>query len=225
MNAALKASLENNGYAIVPSVLTQNEISLLANEPSFQLQNNAPVGIRSIVQKSIAAHALAHSPAIRSLVEPVLGAKARLVRSILFNKNRDTNWNVTWHQDLSIAVRSRFDISGFVAWSEKEGVPHVQPPPTLLEQMLTVRIHLDDANANNGALWVAPGSHRCGRIRSEETTATVAHFGQHLCAAQAGDVLLMRPLLLHTSRKTESDVQRRVIHLEFSGFNLPAPLE
>lgn len=154
----------------------------------------------------------------------MLGPDARLVRSILFNKRPEANWQVAWHQDLSIAVREHIETPGFGPWSVKEGAPHVQPPPWVLEQMLTLRLHLDAADAGNGALWVIPGSHRLGRLPASEASAHAANHSPALCAAEAGDALLMRPLLLHASRKSTSDRPRRVIHLEFAASELPAPL-
>jgi hypothetical protein len=56
----------------------------------------------------------------------------------------DANWKVAWHQDLTIAVRHRIEVPGFGPWSVKDGVPHVRSPIESLEQMLTVRLHLDD---------------------------------------------------------------------------------
>ena len=37
-----------------------------------------------------------------------------------------------------------------------------------------------------------------------------------ICEAAAGDVLLMKPLLLHASSKAEAPGHRRVVHLEFA---------
>jgi len=100
-------------------------------------------------------------------------------------------------------------------------VPHVQPPEEILEQMLTVRLHLDPADETNGALWVSPGSHRLGRLRAGDAAAVAKCNGKHLCVVAAGDALLMRPLILHASHKATSSVPRRVIHLEFAGTSLP----
>ena len=44
----------------------------------------------------------------------------------------------------------------FGPWSTKDGTPHVQPPVELLQQMVTVRLHLDDCDEANGALRVLP---------------------------------------------------------------------
>lgn len=147
-----------------------------------------------------------------------------MVRSILFNKSDQANWRVAWHQDLTIAVAEKAELEGYSAWSVKEGVLHVQPPEEILEHMLTVRVHLDPADETNGALWVSPGSHRFGRVPASEAAALAGRNGKYLCAVNAGDAVLMSPLILHASRKATSGIPRRVIHLEFAGVSLPEPL-
>jgi ectoine hydroxylase-related dioxygenase (phytanoyl-CoA dioxygenase family) len=215
--------LDRDGFAIVRNVLSDDlrlEILRVLEEsisPSL-------AGVRDLVKKIPVAGRLAESPVIRALVEPVLGTNAQLVRSILFNKSEAANWQVAWHQDLAIAVRQKVRLEGFVSWSNKEGVPHVQPPVEVLERMLNVRVHLDVADELNGALLVSPGSHCLGRIPADEAAAAAKRLGSELCVVNAGDVLLFRPLTLHASRKVTSNRPRRVIHLEFAGISLPAPL-
>jgi hypothetical protein len=43
----------------------------------------------------------------------------------------------------------------------------VQPPSSFLENMLAVRIHLDDTDIESGALRAVPGSHAMGRLTTE----------------------------------------------------------
>jgi ectoine hydroxylase-related dioxygenase (phytanoyl-CoA dioxygenase family) len=109
-------------------------------------------------------------------------------------------------------------------WSVKEGVPHVQPPVELLEQMLTVRLHLDDCDETNGALRVLPGSHRLGRL-SADAIKSLREETAVACSVAAGGALVMRPLLLHSSERSHRESHRRVIHLEYAGFDLPDGLE
>ncbi len=94
-----------------------------------------------------------------------------------------------------------------------------------MAQILAVRLHLDDCCRDNGALRVLPGSHlqqRLGTAAIEQVAAT----GQHVvCEAPAGGILLMNPLLLHASSPMDRPAQRRVVHLEFAGFELPPPLQ
>lgn len=216
--------LTGNGYSMVPGILDRETVSALQTSIAHLASENDSAGVRDLAAKCPAIRELAESPLIRTLVEPILGKEACLVRSILFTKNMDTNWGVSWHQDLAIAVRERAEIDGYSGWSMKEGVTHVQPPVSVLEGVLAVRLHLDPADVSNGALMVTPGSHSLGRIPAGEAADVAKRLGSHTCTAQAGDALLLRPLILHASSKSMSKVPRRVIHLEFAAVDLPAPL-
>jgi ectoine hydroxylase-related dioxygenase (phytanoyl-CoA dioxygenase family) len=154
-----------------------------------------------------------------------LEAEPRAVRGIYFDKSPEANWIVAWHQDLTLAVHRQIDVPGFGPWSLKEGVPHVQPPVDLLEQMLTVRLHLDDCDESNGALRVIPGTHRLGRLSRDAIRKLGNEKPATLCRVAAGGVLLMHPLLLHSSGRSHSGKHRRVIHLEYAGFDLPSGLK
>ena len=161
---------------------------------------------------------------VRGLIEPDLGPGAFPVRGILFDKTPAANWKVAWHQDRSIAVRERREVAGYGPWSVKDGVPHVQPPVGVLAGMLTLRLHLDDCDLDNGPLRVVPGSHRDG-ILSDAAIATAVTAGTVVnCCLPAGGVLLMRPLLLHASSAAMQPRHRRVIHVEFSADQLPEEL-
>lgn len=138
------------------------------------------------------------------------------VRAILFDKTPDTNWKVAWHQDLTIAVQERQDVPGYAPWSLKDGVVHVQPPLPLLEEMIALRLHLDDTPAGNGALKVIPGSHRHGRLDAGAISALREATAEHICEASAGDILLMKPLLLHASSAAQKPAHRRVVHVEYA---------
>ena len=164
------------------------------------------------------------SDAVRALIEPHLGPGVFPVRGILFDKTATANWKVAWHQDRSIAVRERCEVAGYGPWSVKDGVPHVQPPVAVLAGMLTLRLHLDDCDLDNGPLRVVPGSHRDG-ILSDTAIATAVAAGPVVnCCLPAGGVLLMRPLLLHASSAAMQPRHRRVIHVEFSADQLPEEL-
>lgn len=217
-------AFEETGFAVVPTVLGHDQLLKLEHALSPLAGAVPRAGVRGLAEKLPCVRELARSASLRALVEPVLGSGARLVRSIFFNKCPAANWRVAWHQDLAIAVRQRAEMEGFGAWSVKDGVMHVQPPVSVLERMLTVRLHLDAADETNGALWVSPGSHRFGRVPATEAASVAERQGKHLCAVRAGDALLIRPLILHASSKTSVAGSRRVIHLEFAGVALPAPL-
>ncbi len=205
---------------MLPGILDAEEcLALLAG-----LGDAEGAGRRGVLAAPAVA-VLARSTKVLDLVRPHLPAEPLPVRAIYFDKSPESNWLVPWHQDLTLAVRERRDCPGFGPWSVKEGIPHVQPSVEYLERMLTVRLHLDAADESNGALRVLPGTHREGRLSAERIREWRAAIPEHLCSAAKGDALLMRPLLLHASGRATSVSHRRVLHLEYAGFNLPGGLE
>ena len=162
--------------------------------------------------------------AIGTLIAPFAGAAARPVRAILFDKNPATNWSLAWHQDRTICVRERRDVPGFGPWTVKSGLLHVAPPFDLLERMVTIRIHLDDVSAENGPLLIAPGSHRFGLVREEAIDAVVARCGVHVCTARAADIWVYATPILHASEAALNPGTRRVLQVDYAGFELPAGL-
>lgn len=216
----LNSMVEDQGFAVVPGVLSSDEMPWW--RALFGPMTGA--GRRGLLAMPEVA-ALAGSARMLRLVRPHLPAKAVAVRAIYFDKSAEGNWLVPWHQDLTLAVRARVEAPGFGPWSTKEGIPHVQPPVELLERMLTVRLHLDDADETNGALRVLAGSHRSGRLSAGQIQGLRRERTEEVCVAKAGDALLMRPLLLHASGKSCSGRHRRVLHIEYAAFELPAGLE
>lgn len=226
------AIVDNAGFAVLNDRLAPQTIdSLIHNlddlgaSDAVRRKGGRPFGIRDLLNLVPAVGTLAKDPAISSLVNAVVGNEAKLVRGLFFDKTREANWKVTWHQDLTIAVRRRLDVAGFGPWTIKAGTPHVQPPVTVLEGMLAVRIHLDDSNQSNGALKVIPGSHKLGRLTQAQIQSLTRGRDAILCDVARGSVLLMRPLLLHSSSAGSQPSHRRVVHLEFSSCELPAGLE
>ena len=147
------------------------------------------------------------------------------MRGVVFDKSPSANWYVTWHQDLSIPVKTRLESSGFGPWSIKDGVPHVQPPAWVLEAMLSVRIHLDDCLEEHGAVRFIPGSHQGGILERDEIERWKSKGVASLCQARKGDLILMRPLILHSSPKAQSPMHRRVLPIEYANVDLPDGIE
>jgi ectoine hydroxylase-related dioxygenase (phytanoyl-CoA dioxygenase family) len=154
-----------------------------------------------------------------SIIHDLLGEGYFVVKSIYFDKPEKSNWFVAWHQDLTISVDKKISLPGYGPWTTKHNQFAVQPPIEILQDNFTIRIHLDDTEASNGALNVIPGSHLKGVWRSDEVNFSKER--SECCAVSAGGVMIMRPLLIHSSKRTTSDKQRRVVHIEFSRAALP----
>lgn len=224
--------IARDGFAVVPEFLDSATIArALAALAQARIENGEgqragkAFGIRNLLNVVPRTRELANSAACRSLVEPVLGSGMRVVRGIYFDKHRDANWKVAWHQDMTIAVRERVEVDGYGPWSIKAGIHHVQPPVSLLENMLTLRVHLDQADESNGALRVLPGSHACGRLDATQIEDYKQQQEPVTCVVGNGGALLMCPLLLHSSRPALNPEHRRVLHFEYSSVTLPGGLK
>lgn len=178
-------------------------------------------GIRNAEKKLPSVKRLVDSALLLDTAKNCVAGQPALVRAIVFDKTPDKNWLVAWHQDRTVAVSNKMEMAGWSAWTVKDGVHHAQPSVDVLENMVTFRLHLDDANERNGCLKVIPNSHRMGVLSQSEIERIVHERETHTCVAKAGDLLVMRPLLLHASSKAAAPLHRRILHVEYSGFVLP----
>ncbi len=154
-----------------------------------------------------------------------LGNEAQPVRAILFDKQPGANWALGWHQDRTIAVRSKKDVPGFGPWSRKSGIDHAEPPFEYIERMITLRAHLDACGSDNAPLMIVPGSHRLGRIPVQDIEGIVSAGKAVACLADAGDVWVYATAILHASEAAVSPTHRRVLHVDYSSDRLPHGLE
>lgn len=211
------SALERDGHALRPGVLTPAKCdawierweAFIAAKPDATVLRTAAgavYGARNLLREWPAIVGLGRHPALLEIVRVVLGPDAGLVRVLFFDKPPEQSWALPWHKDLAIAVKDNRLGGQFKRPTMKHGVPHVEATAAVLERMLTARLHLDAATADNGPLQVISGSHR-------EATREVTTI-----LAEAGDAFFMRPLLSHASGDSlpGTDQHRRLFHFEYA---------
>jgi hypothetical protein len=265
----LAEQFSRDGYAMLPALASRSEVAAIAQQVDDALCNEKAVHLRGKVKRKgyalrnlldrvplIAQWAI--SPLVLEQLAPLFAPSfgestyenrpvIQPVRGILFDKAPHANWCVGWHQDQAIAVRQKPDgealielqRAGFGPWSVKDGLVHVEPPADVLDAMVTIRLHLDTCTQYDGPLRVIPGSHALGRLTVEQTKQIVAEQTAITCKVNAGDAMVMKPLLLHASGRvnehcenegqddlgvTKRVFRRRVVHIEYAAVTLPAPL-
>jgi ectoine hydroxylase-related dioxygenase (phytanoyl-CoA dioxygenase family) len=229
MNGPHAERLDRDGFVLVCGLAGSAELDALKAffaeaDMDRAARGGETFGARNLLRLD-PIQRFAASPRLAEILAPLLGEGFQAVRSLFFDKTESANWPVLWHQDLSLAIRRKAELAGWTNWSTKRGVPHVQPPSEILARMVTLRLHLDDCPAENGALRVIPGSHKTGHLDRDLIRDRTA-AGARTIEARAGDGLLMRPLILHASSPAAAPSHRRVLHLEFAPPGLlPAPLE
>ncbi|MDF1839380.1 MAG: phytanoyl-CoA dioxygenase family protein [Planctomycetota bacterium] len=217
-----------DGFQMIRSVLSEADCMRFESDLQRILQEvgeGGMHGIRNLLQCAPAIRCHASGAPFLSIATEALGKKPRPVKGIYFDKTSEANWGVPWHQDLTIALAEQHAVVGFTNWTNKDGALHVQPPVSVLQDQVTLRIHLDDCEEADGALKVIPGSHRWGRLGPDRIRELRGQGNEVSCTARRGDVLLMSPLLLHASGKAMAPSRRRIVHVEYSAAVLPTPLE
>lgn len=226
MRTPLALAVDRHGFAVAPAAVPACALDEIATAVAALGGGDSRFhAARHLLSRCEAVREMAHSLALVGLAREVLGENAFPVKATWFDKTPAANWRVAWHQDRIIAVREPREIVGFSCWTVKDGVPHVQPPREVLEQMVALRLHLDDCPASNGALRVLRSSHQDGFLSAEAIRTWAEREAAITVEARVGDVLLLRPLLLHASSSATTPGRRRVLHLEYAAAPLPDGLE
>ena len=211
-----------NGCEIVEDFISESWLCKILEEIEISEISTDVSGVRNIDKKLKSVAEYLNSNEFKEKASAFVPANGQLVRSILFNKSPESNWFVTWHQDKTVSVSSKFEKPGWSAWSVKENTLHVQPPLAVLEGIITIRVHLDPTPKENGCLKVIPNSHKLGILSQEQIIDIIASEDAYFCEAEKRDALIMRPHLLHASSKSSEPNNRRVLHFEFSNWQLPS---
>lgn len=210
-----------HGFAVVPDVFSWSQCAVIAAAVSRSL--DSAVGLRAWLSepwcRELAALLRRH-PSLSQIVS----AESVAVQCTLFEKSPDRNWLVSLHQDLSIPVEDHVPDGRLSGWSVKEGRTFVQPPVSILESLIAIRVHLDDCGPETGALRVVPGSHRFGRLDAAQSAVVRGQRGEIAPVEKRGAVFAMRPLLLHAASKATVPSLRRVLHFVFGPPSLPSGL-
>jgi ectoine hydroxylase-related dioxygenase (phytanoyl-CoA dioxygenase family) len=212
---------EENGYLVLPEVLSPQEVERLRRAVDdlearaatvgettdrFQFKVFESAGRR--VQQIAEPHelggewlALARHPAILDRVEDLLGPNLQLYYSMGMLKAPREGFAAPWHQDFAFFPHGRTEI-------------------------LACMVAIDDATPENGCLRVVPGSHRMGilnhykdgkftGIYQGDTAAFDAPGGHALLPVRAGGLLLWHVMTLHGSAPNRSEHPRRAVVLEY----------
>jgi ectoine hydroxylase-related dioxygenase (phytanoyl-CoA dioxygenase family) len=214
--------LDGAGYALADIVLADHQCEhIAASLPGVAAGRG---GVRNLIGHPTVTRLL-HHERLGGYLWSVIGRDLVAVKATLFDKTHEANWRVQWHQDRAIAVKERLDVPGYGPWSTKSGSLHVEPPAEVLAQMLAIRVHLDLCGEENGPLRVVPGSHRSGKLAERELAEVVAGTSMVELYLPQGAILLMRPLLVHSSSPARATAHRRVLHVEFAPPEAISPLQ
>lgn len=219
-----------NGHGIFEDIYTSTEIKEIINiieqnekENSNFRKSEELFAIRQVLNEIPSLKKLIFNRNLLEMVQQVGGNDYFIIKSIYFDKPETSNWVVPYHQDLTISVKKKNITEGYTNWTSKNNQIAVQPPLAVLENIFTIRIHLDNTTYQNGAVKVIPQSHKKAVIPLHHVK--INKEDEFICEVPRGGIMLMKPLTLHASTRTTNHQRRRVIHIEFSNFILENNLE
>ena len=224
-----KSNINNDGFTIINNIYSSTEIEQIiskineanTSKDTFRKSNDL-FAVRQFLKEIPETIDLLFNANLKQIITKLFGKDYFVVKSIYFDKPEQSNWFVSYHQDLTISVDKKVELTNYGPWTVKQNQFAVQPPLDVLENIYTIRIHLDDTDENNGALKVITGSHLKKIYRPE--TIDWTKESETICKVNKGGIMIMKPLLLHSSNRTINNNKRRVIHIEFSNLELPQEL-
>ena len=196
-----------DGFFVAADVFTAAEcddITGHVEQAAFELAlgetDDGPLSYRPMMHlASPALTAVAAGPRWAPIVLPLLGTgDARLYWEQAVAKPPQARTELPWHQD-----------NGYT--------------PLLPEEYVTCWLALDDADVENGCLWVIPGSHRRGTVRHHNGAGPfrVGHDGPAAdgvpVPVRRGSVLVFSSLLMHRSGPNTTDRPRRAWIIQYCG--------
>ncbi|WP_198293537.1 phytanoyl-CoA dioxygenase family protein [Algoriphagus resistens] len=202
-----KIDLIENGFTTVDNIYSDKEIEQIlitidqADNDKETFRKSADLfAIRQFLKEIPETKNLVFNDNLKNVVRQLFGDNYFVVKSIYFDKPETSNWYVSYHQDLTISVDKKVELENFGPWTTKQNQFAVQPPIEILENIYTIRIHLDDTDENNGALRVIPKSHSKKIYRPE--TIDWTRETESTCKVGKGGIMIMKPLILHSSSRT-----------------------
>lgn len=204
----MQTKLRQSGYCVTERLFNESELS----DMECELSSIKTAGERHMLNHTWCSSV---SEAIQKKLADQLPDMAHLkpIQCTYFQKNENTNWHVSWHQDRSLPISADENPQGISRI--KAGQRYHQPSQEDLDRVIAIRLSLDGCNLMNGGLKVLPGSHKEGILSENKILALDKKITHEIPDVARGCTLIMRPLLLHASSKSKSGALRRVLHFTY----------
>ena len=203
------------GFAIIPRVFSDEQSASMLDAFSGTNLPRTKAGARNALTHPTAS-AIAQDRRLVDIASDALRGGAFPFKATLFDKSPRANWLVVWHQDTALPLKARHEAPGWGPWSIKAGVVYARAPAEALSRVVALRVHLDDSTAENGPLRVLPGTHRLGVLTDSRIQELTRLSRSVDCIVPKGGVVMMRPLVVHSSSKSSALAPRRVLHIEYA---------
>jgi hypothetical protein len=205
----------DQGFSIVPGIFDPAEMVAVVGKLVGEALQRTRAGARHVLNVPVVRD-LSFDPRMLDIAGHFVGAAAVPFRATLLDKSSTANLLVAWHQDTALPLRQRVERDDWGPWSTKAGVLYAHAPAWALEEVVALRVSLDDSTPTNGPLRVLPGTHLGGVYTDEQIERLAQSTVPVDCVTGSGGVIAMRPLTVHASSKSTDSQPRRVLHIEYA---------
>lgn len=193
----MAAHFARHGVAIIEYALSDDDLSRM--DEHFPVLAPHAAGAREGQFSQRARAWFAAHRVLGEIARRLTGGPVSVTRLEALDKAPQANWFARWHQDRA----------------EDRG----EHAAGYLQNTVVLRVHLDACGEDDGPLEVIAGTHCNGRLEAGAIAAIAASKTPALCLTERGDVLAMRPLLLHRLQRAKAPDRRRIIHIEYTRSN------
>ncbi len=213
--------LQGVGFLIADLALSHEQCTYIAASlPSVADQRG---GTRGLLAHPTILQLIRHQR-LAQFLWSLTGRELVAVAARLLDSFAGDDQALRWHQDRDVTVRERMDVPGYGPWTSRVGIWHVEPPASVLDQMIVVRLYLDASVDGSHAFQILPGSHRAGKLTSDAIRHLVETEAAVTPEVTQGTLMAMRPLLLHATPALRAH-HYRVLHIEFAPLEAISPLQ
>jgi ectoine hydroxylase-related dioxygenase (phytanoyl-CoA dioxygenase family) len=210
-----RQQVDDRGFAVISGIFEEDRVTLLAENLATANLRRSRAGVRHVLGHAAVA-SLAKDQQLLEVARCILGPGAYPFRATMFEKTTNANWLVVWHQDTALPLRHQQETAGWGPWSVKEDVIYAHAPASALSQVVALRVHLDDSTSQNGPLRVLPATHTLGVLSDDAIHQLAQDIAPVECCVPRGGIVAMKPLVVHSSSKSQSECARRVLHIEYA---------
>lgn len=210
-------ALAVSGYTTVPGQIDERELAALRTAAQLALEAESksvkkqPYTLVNDYYKAVRCMYSWGDACVRLLEHPTIhGIASLLMREYVL-------WDMTLLSALPApeSTAAEGSAAATTAWHRDFDGPYrgAQMPGHLW-----FFVCLDDVTSRNGATWVVPGSHRLDSqfepAADEAWARSLEQFPSRLqLCAEAGDLLILDPTMLHTSGRNNSALPRRLLNV------------
>ena len=208
---------DEQGYVLIPDVFSAEELDGIDQEidrilPEADAKGDRAGWIYKIAGKSDLAGRFAEDERLLGLIETIVHPGIAIHSSKLVTKLPRSDDICHWHQDEAFYLDA-------------------DNPDTVSKTRMSVWVPLQDANEQNGCLWIVPGSHKWGL-----ESYTIANYGtctkridreayanEHAVAVpvKAGSAVLFSAWTWHHSKNNQTDTIRRAFIVSYQEATVP----